>query len=178
MNLSPVHLRERGIPYWKQLLVSGFYTGAVPIGSGTVASALACCFLLIPGFATFWIILPAAILVYFLGVKLAHDVEGVLGPDPSFVTIDEFAGQWLTLASPAVLFGAFPPSGLAWIVIGFFAFRTFDIAKVWPASHFERKPGGLGVMTDDIVAGIYANIATHLIWYGLSWVGAVGEFLG
>ncbi|MEO6046425.1 MAG: phosphatidylglycerophosphatase A, partial [Candidatus Kapaibacterium sp.] len=85
----------------------------------------------------------------------------VIGHDPSFVTLDEFAGMWLAMASPFVLYDPY------WAVLCFFVFRVFDIAKVWPASYFDEQKGGLGIMADDMVAGFYTNIVCHLIWFGL-----------
>jgi phosphatidylglycerophosphatase A len=177
MALSPALLRERGIPYWKQIVASGLYTGLAPIASGTLASAVACLFFFIPGFANPWVLISASLTAFLVGIKLGNDVEHVLGPDPSFVTLDEFAGQWLALATPAAFFGAMPPSGVTWVVISFFTFRAFDIAKIWPASALERRPGGIGVMGDDMVAGLYANVISHLIWYGLGYFELVRDFL-
>lgn len=177
MAQSPALLRKHGIPYWKQFIVSGLFTGLAPIASGTVASAVACLFYFIPGFDNLWVLLAASLIAFFVGIKFSNDVEHVMGQDPSFITLDEFAGQWLALASPVWLLGAIAPSGIYWVVICFFVFRIFDIGKVWPASILERRPGGLGVMGDDMVAGLYANIASHLIWFGLSWVGPVVKSL-
>lgn len=177
MAQSPARLRDRGLPIWKQIIVSGLYTGLAPIASGTVASAVACLFFFIPGFDNLWVLLGASLVAFVVGVKLADDCEHVLGPDPSFVTLDEFAGQWLALASPAALFGAVAPDDITWVAISFFTFRAFDIAKIWPASALDRRPGGLGVMGDDMVAGLYANIIGHLIWFGLAWLGPLTGFL-
>lgn len=177
MSALLVRLREGGISYWRQAIVSGLFTGLAPIASGTVASAVACLFYFIPGFPVFWVALAAAAVAFAVGVALSGRVEDVLGPDPSFVTIDEFAGQWLTLASPAALFGAIQPTGIWWVVLCFLVFRTFDIAKIWPASALERAHGGWGIMSDDIAAAVYANVASHLIWIGLSWLQPVLGFL-
>ena len=70
--------------------------------------------------------------------------------DPSECVIDELAGQWIAcLAAPLSL----PGYALAFIL-----FRVFDIWKPWPISAAERAPGGLGVMLDDLVAGLFAAI--------------------
>ena len=74
--------------------------------------------------------------------------------DPGPVAIDEVAGQWLTMV-PALLLLEDPTTaqlGLA-AVAGFFLFRFFDVAKPWPVRRFERLPGGIGIMADDVVAG-------------------------
>lgn len=76
--------------------------------------------------------------------------------DPSEVVIDEAAGQWLA-ALPCPLLA--PSHGL-WVWIAAFAlFRFFDIVKPWPVSAAEKLPGALGVMADDLVAGLLALLA-------------------
>jgi phosphatidylglycerophosphatase A len=168
---SPAQLRDRGIPYWKQLIVSGLFTGLSPIASGTVGSAVAALFYFIPGFTNPLLLVGISIVAFVAGLRLAGQAEEVIGDDPSFVTLDEFAGQWLALASPWVIPHPY------WVVLCFFVFRAFDIAKVWPASHFDRQRGAMGIMADDMVAGLYANIASHLIWFGLSFLSPVIGFM-
>jgi len=77
--------------------------------------------------------------------------------DPSYVVIDEVAGMLITLALLPVTFtGA---------IVGFVIFRAFDVIKPWPSGRFEKLPGGLGVMADDGMAGIYGNLLMRvLIW--------------
>ena len=60
------------------------------------------------------------------------------------------------------------PVGFVGALIGFFAFRLFDIVKPFPARQAERLPGGWGVMADDLVAGIYAQVLLRLVL----WLGA------
>ncbi|MCE2503718.1 MAG: phosphatidylglycerophosphatase A [Chlorobi bacterium] len=168
---SPAHLRKLGIPYWQQALAGGLFTGLSPIASGTVASALAACLYYIPGCSNPIVLIGAAAVAFIVGFMLADRFEKLLGPDPSFFTLDEFAGQWLAMTS----FWIVHP---LWPILVFLCFRTFDIAKTWPASWFDRRRGGLGIMADDVVSAIYANISAHLIWFGLSLVGLVSRFLG
>lgn len=169
MVASPAQLRERGLPIWKQIIVGGLYTGLSPIASGTVASAVAVLLYFTPWGHNFWVLIGCSLAAFIGGIKLADDAEKAIGHDPSFVTLDEFAGQWLALASPLVLFDP------TWAIMSFFVFRIFDIAKIWPASYFDRRTGGLGIMADDMVAGLYANLVCHLIWYVLQ---AVHMFFG
>ena len=70
--------------------------------------------------------------------------------DPGIVVIDEVVGQWVSL-----LFLPFTP---ATALVGFLLFRVMDVVKPWPARDFEAWPGGLGIMADDVMAGIYANL--------------------
>jgi len=75
--------------------------------------------------------------------------------DPGHVVIDEVAGQLLTLfLTAAALPGA---------IVGFFVFRLLDIIKPWPANRFEALPGGLGIMADDLMAGVYGCLAMHAV---------------
>ncbi len=166
MVVSPAQLRERGLPIWKQIIVGGLYTGLSPIASGTVASAVAALLYLTPWGSDFWFLLGCSLAAFIVGLVLSGDAEKAIGNDPSFVTIDEFAGQWLALASPVVLYDP------TWAVMCFFVFRIFDIAKIWPASYFDRKHGAVGIMADDMVAGLYANIVCHLIWFVMQFVRA------
>jgi phosphatidylglycerophosphatase A len=161
MAISPAQLRKLGVPIWKQALAGGLFTGLAPIASGTVASAVAAAVYFVPidESRLFVLLLGLSLAAFIGGVPLARDVERAVGHDPSFVTIDEFAGQWLALASPIVLFDPM------WAALSFFVFRVFDIAKLWPASYFDQRTGGFSIMADDMVAGLYANIVCHLIWF-------------
>lgn len=162
MHRSPAQLRKAGLPVWKQLIVSGLYTGLSPLASGTIASALAATVYFLPFGTNLWFLLGISAAAYGVGIPLSRDAEKVLGHDPSYVTIDEFAGQWLAMASP-FLFVHDP----TWAVLTFLMFRIFDIAKVWPASYFDSLRGGFGIMTDDIAAAVYANLLSHLLWFGV-----------
>jgi phosphatidylglycerophosphatase A len=81
--------------------------------------------------------------------------------DPGSVVIDEIAGQWLAIL----------PVALDWryYIVAFVLFRFTDITKPWPCRAAERAPGGVGIMLDDIVAGVYAGVLTWLI---AVWLGA------
>ncbi|HEX8071772.1 MAG TPA: phosphatidylglycerophosphatase A [Pyrinomonadaceae bacterium] len=86
------------------------------------------------------------------GVWAATRVERLLArKDPGAVVIDEVAGQLLTFA--------FVPYGGAWtLVVGFLAFRFFDITKPYPVRRLEALESGLGIMADDLLAGLYAAV--------------------
>jgi len=75
--------------------------------------------------------------------------------DPSQIVIDEVAGLLLALF-------LVPPSGLH-LLGGFFLFRLFDILKPFPITRFEKLPGGFGIVSDDLVAGLYATVCLRLI---------------
>jgi phosphatidylglycerophosphatase A len=74
--------------------------------------------------------------------------------DPAEVVIDEVAGQLITLLGTGF--------GLGGAIVGFFVFRILDVFKPWPASRFERFPGGLGIMADDVMAAVYGNLIMQM----------------
>jgi phosphatidylglycerophosphatase A len=132
--------------------------GYFPIAPGTVGSAVG---VLIYWLTRHWpfpwqLALLAAVTI--VGTWAAGVAAGHFGrEDPGHVVVDEVAGQLVTL----LLTG----SGFSGAVIGFFAFRLFDIIKPWPANRFERLPGGVGIMADDLMAGVYANIVLQVVAY-------------
>ncbi len=74
--------------------------------------------------------------------------------DPSFIVLDEVAGQWIALLT-------LPPRPLYWM-LAFIGFRLFDVFKPFGLKRFERMPGGWGVMMDDVMAGFYTAVVIHL----------------
>jgi phosphatidylglycerophosphatase A len=71
--------------------------------------------------------------------------------------VDEVAGMLITLF--------LVPVGVTSAVVGFFLFRLFDIVKPFPARRLERLPGGVGVMCDDAMAAVYANLCLRGLWW-------------
>jgi phosphatidylglycerophosphatase A len=85
--------------------------------------------------------------------------------DPREVVADEFSGQAVTF-----LFIAAVPISNIWVagLLGFLLFRFFDILKPWPIRKFEKLPKGWGILSDDLIAGVYAGIASLVclvLWY-------------
>lgn len=83
--------------------------------------------------------------------------------DPGPVVIDEVLGMLVTLA--------FIPVNATGAIVGFVAFRVFDIIKPFPARNLERLPGGLGIMADDFAAGVWGQIVMRLlVWMLPTWL--------
>lgn len=137
-----------------KLFSSALYSGYSPVASGTVGSAVALCFYIIPGFESPLIIAIATIAVCLLGFKTASIMEKRYGHDPAEVTIDEVVGMWISLF-------LLPKSFLV-AISAFFIFRFFDIVKPYPARKFDNMHGGFGIMMDDVIAGVYSNILLQL----------------
>jgi phosphatidylglycerophosphatase A len=122
--------------------------GNLPGAPGTWASLVALPFAwLLLRYGGQPLLLECAALATAIGIWMTDIAAKQLKePDPSQCVIDELAGQWLTCA--------FAPLSLVGFLLAFVLFRLFDIVKPWPASAAERLPGGLGIMADDIVAGL------------------------
>jgi len=145
------------INFFEKFIGSGFYTGYFPIASGTVGSAAAILIYLIPGFENFYIIIPAAILMAVYGIYIGTKFEKKYGKDPAQCTIDEVVGTWISLIALPKTF---------WVIlVSFLLWRILDIIKPPPARNLERLNGGLGIMIDDVVSGIYTLLIMHLVVY-------------
>lgn len=140
----------------------GFGSGLSPLAPGT-AGSLAAMMLFIPmSSAPDWFHLLFIAAAVGLGVFVCGRVAADLDvKDPSAIVWDEFVGMWISLL--------FVPLAWHWWALAFALFRFFDILKPWPVSWADRKlRGGLGVMCDDLVAGLYALACVHLImWLAL-----------
>jgi len=163
------------IPFFTKLVATGFFSGYIPWASGTFGTLVGILIFLLPGMdnpLTLSLLIVVGLLVgvatsarvaAIVGHKLSRAAEmtktafqpgGHATADPSIVVIDEIVGMWISLL-------LLPKSILA-VTIAFVMFRLFDILKPPPARQLERYPNGWGIMLDDVVAGVYANIATHL----------------
>ena len=140
-------------------LASGFYTGYssfLPGTTGTIPAWLIAYFLIRGDLVILGI---ATVVMTILSVILASAAEPYFGHDAKKIVVDEWAGMFITLL--------FIPYSLINYLIAFVAFRGFDAIKIWPADIAEGLPHGWGVTTDDVVAGIQANLASWLIIYVL-----------
>jgi phosphatidylglycerophosphatase A len=144
------------------MLTSTFFgIGLLRPGPGTWASAgtlllwcaVAHC---IPAAAQPYTALGLASLAVALGIPAATLVSSSRGiKDPSFVVIDEVAGQLIALL--------WIPLSWKSLLLGFILFRGFDIAKPPPIRYLERLPGGTGIMLDDVAAGLCAFAGMHIL---------------
>lgn len=145
-----------------RVIATWFGCGLLPLGPGTWGSlgALLVAYLLpLPA----WGYGVLAVLFFPLAVWAAGETERALGvEDPGIVVADEVVGQWLTLA------GAVTLAPLAWL-FAFVLFRLFDIWKPWPVRRLEGLHGGLGIVADDAMAGVYGALVLQLLgrlhWY-------------
>lgn len=151
---------------WIHWFAFGFGTGTAPRAPGTMGTLAALVF--VPVFAQFdwpwqiaWVLLTGA-----LGIWLCDRTARDLGVhDHPGIVWDEFVGLW-------IVFIAVP---LTWsnLVLGFLLFRFFDVLKPWPISWLDKRvKGGLGIMVDDVLAGLMALLLLHL-WLVSGWAATL-----
>ena len=143
------------------LLSLGFGSGLAPVAPGTFGTLAAVpLYLLIAQLALPYYLAIVA-LGFAAGVYLCSYTSAALGVhDHGGIVWDEFVGFWITMIAVPVTW--------QWIVAGFVLFRVFDIVKPWPVKIADTKmTGGLGIMLDDVLAGLYAlgclQIALYLL---------------
>ena len=131
------------------IFATGFGCGYFPKTPGTFTSLIAV--------LIFWffpvdsvLLISISIVLFVIGVPTATIVERIEGKDSGKIVIDEIAGQFLTYVF-------IPFTGLN-IILGFVLFRIFDIWKPYPINKSQDLPNGWGVMIDDVIAAIYANL--------------------
>jgi len=139
-------------------LATALGAGYAPLAPGTFGSVV--------GLLLWWVLplspgvqLTAIVLVFALGSWSGSVVERHFQRrDPGQVVIDEVLGMLITLFMN--------PVGWAGVLIGLLLFRVADIVKPYPANRFEALHGGFGIMADDAMAGVYANLALRAVVIG------------
>jgi phosphatidylglycerophosphatase A len=131
------------------------YAGRSPIAPGTAGTIVGVfLYLLLNGLPLPWY-LAACSITFGIGIWAAGEAEKLLGKkDAQSIVIDEIAGYLISMAMV--------PSGWGAVVAGFFLFRLFDIVKPWPLKKLQDFDGGLGVMLDDLGAGVYTNAVLQI----------------
>lgn len=141
-----------------KLISTTFGIGYIGKGAGTYASIFTCLlwYILQPsGYDQKLAPVLVTLLLTLQGIRSANEVEALWGKDHQRVVIDEVAGMCITLL--------FVPLEIKYIIAGLVLFRFFDILKPLGIRRLEKWPGGWGVMADDVLAGIYANIVMQII---------------
>jgi phosphatidylglycerophosphatase A len=138
---------------WATLVATGLGSGYSPVVPGTAGSAV--------GLLLFWplprgpaVFLAIAALFVVGAVAAGRVAERTGRKDPGIVVVDEIVGMWTALA-------LLPATPLA-AGLGFVLFRLMDVWKPYPARDLERLPAGWGIMADDLMAGLYANLLTRV----------------
>lgn len=144
---------------WKELLFTGLYTGYSPVAPGTIGTILALIIYIIEyiifGSISWVINFFVVLFMIYPSIKLGDAAEVFFDTkDPSQVVLDEIMGYWISLL--------FYPFSIKLAIAAFVLFRFFDILKPYPVRRIENIRGGLGIMLDDYISGVYTNIVLLL----------------
>lgn len=150
---------------WQRFWATGFCSGLAPMASGTVGTLPAVFFYALIGIVMStlgweqwigWVMVGLVVVALPLAVYLSAWAEQKsFVEDPGVVVIDEWLGFWVTVA--------FLPFGWISVIGGFVLFRFMDVIKPFPAYELQRLGKGWGVVLDDVMAGVYANLL--LFWW-------------
>ena len=152
-NSVPVHLLKNPL----HLLSTGFGSGLAPYAPGTFGTLVAIPLYLLVQPLSLGLYLLITVLAFVVGVYVCQKTATALGVhDHSGIVWDEIVGFFITMIAV--------PFDWKWILSGFVLFRFFDIVKPWPIRWIDTKvSGGIGIMLDDVVAGLFALLGLHLI---------------
>ncbi len=144
---------------WKNpvhFLAFGLGSGLLPKCPGTYGTMAAIPFYLLLQYFSLPLYVLVIAIASVVGIWLCDKTSKDLGVhDHPGIVWDEFCGYWITMIAA--------PAGILWVLYGFVLFRIFDIWKPWPIGWLDaRIGGGLGIMVDDVVAGLYALLALQL----------------
>ena len=153
-----------------RVFTSCFGLGMLPVAPGTWGSLPAAVIFVV----LLWLGVPAVVICLVMaGLVILGSVSCVVfapaaieatgKKDPGEVVADELAGQ--AVAFLAAGFFAAESNGAILALVGFLAFRFFDILKPPPCRQFEKLPAGFGILADDLMAGVYAAIVLHIYIY-------------
>lgn len=153
MNSAPASVWKNP----KHFIAFGFGSGASPIMPGTVGTLVGILFFITMADATFWNYFLILVVLFTFGVWVCGSTATDLKThDHPGIVWDEIVGFLITMTGL--------PLSWPWILAGFIAFRAFDIFKPWPIKWLDEKvPSGLGIMLDDVLAGIYALIILQFV---------------
>jgi phosphatidylglycerophosphatase A len=130
---------------------SVFGIGYFPFAPATLATFVMSVVLYVLWGEAGFLDLAAAIVIFVLAVASSWQAEKKLGHDAHEIVIDEICGTMVTL-----LF--IDRTKLSVVAAAFLLFRFFDILKPWPVNRSQKLPGGIGIVMDDVLAGVYANL--------------------
>jgi phosphatidylglycerophosphatase A len=152
--------------YSKWLLATLLGVGYFPFAPASVGALLVACVYWIafpenPSDLAHYIMLALVAVLVPLGAIAARSVEAIKGKDSRIIVCDEAAGFLISVL--------FLPKTVGFVILAYFLFRVFDIIKPFPGRRSERVGGGLGVMLDDVFAGIYTNLLVRIIAVISGW---------
>ena len=151
--------QRRWYNHWMHFLAFGFGSGALPKAPGTFGTLAALPFLALLTLLPVPLYLLVLVVAFVFGCYLCDRVSHDMGVhDHGGIVWDEFVGVWIVFIAV--------PLNLSTLIIGFVLFRFFDVIKPWPISWLDKRvAGGIGIMIDDVIAGVFAWVLMQaLLW--------------
>ena len=152
------------------LILTFCKVGKIKYAPGTVASLITCLlFLLLINFFSISILLLFTLIIFcYSFIAINNSFNEFDSEDPQEIVIDEVIGQMLTLLAIPIYETLYPLPKIYYCIGAFLLFRLFDILKPYPVSHVDKNvKGAIGIMLDDIFAGIYTIISLVIIFFFL-----------
>lgn len=147
--------REKLIKFF----ATGFYSGFSPLAPGTAGSLVALLMIFLYLLAGNQVSFPLIFILFFFGTYLSQQAEKIFAKkDAQEIVIDEIVGMFIAVY-------AFDKEVLLFIIPAFILFRIFDILKPAIIGRTQKIQGGLGIMLDDVLAGIFANLIMQIILF-------------
>ncbi|MBY7786179.1 phosphatidylglycerophosphatase A [Vibrio fluvialis] len=152
------------------LLATGFGSGLSPVVPGTMGTLASVPFYLLLVQLPLTLYIVVVIAASLIGIKICQVTsDDMQVHDHGSIVWDEFAGFWITMLIVPVL--QLPVFEWKWLLAGFVLFRFFDMVKPWPIGWLDKRVhGGLGIMLDDLVAGVMSALALALVGYWAGWL--------
>lgn len=137
----------------------GFGAGLAPKAPGTIGTLLAVPLVILLAQTFYWLLPLVALIFFVVGIKICGNASKYFGShDHSSIVWDEIVGFMIALS--------FIPVNHQTLLLGFVLFRIFDIVKPWPISWIDKRvQGGLGIMLDDVAAGLFTNGVLNLLFW-------------
>ena len=135
---------------WYGMIATVGTTGRFSRMTGTLGSIAGTALWILSGGLPWWVILAVALIGCLAADKYEKAAERT---DPGEVVIDEVVGVWISTWG----------FDLSYAMVALFLFRIIDITKPFPIKHFEKLPGGVGIMADDIVGGVMVNLLLRFL---------------
>ena len=155
--MSDSLIRKKSFRFLNYVVATGFGAGFSPLAPGTAGSLITVIVVYFLSPIPVWIYISGLVFLFVIGVYSGTVVEKERGEDSSIVVIDEIVGMGISLL--------FLARDWRFYLVAFVLFRFFDIAKPPPINRSQKLPGGYGIMMDDVLAGFYALILSHVIVY-------------
>ena len=152
------------------IFITFFYVGKIKFAPGTFASLLTCLiFFILSGVLDIVILFSATLLIFLYSlVAINNSFDLFNSQDPQEIVIDEVVGQMLPLLAVPIYETLYLVPKEYYCVAAFVLFRIFDIWKPFPINYIDNNTkGALGIMLDDILAGIYTIIALTIMFFFL-----------